>query len=72
MTKADDIFSSEVIKTILIYKWDLVRRYAYGMGLIVVLFAILLFMHTNFGRESLGFLYAIVGFGLVILSIEIC
>lgn len=55
---------------ILNYKWGLVRRYAYGSALMQVAFAVVLFCHSEFGRDNINFLYAILGFGVYFVTFE--
>lgn len=43
---------------ILVYKWGLVKKYAYGQALLLLIFAVLLFIHAEFGRNDTTLIWA--------------
>ena len=64
------VFESEVIQNILNYKWRLTKKYAYIQSALVLIFAIMLFLHTEYGRQDTAYLVPLGFFGILFGIVE--
>lgn len=69
-TESENVFQSEIIQMILNYKWGLVKKIAYMQAAALIIYTLLLFIHSEFGRMEKPYVQAILCYNFVFVLVE--